>query len=129
MRAGTRRGPYEIVTAIGAGGMGAGYKARDERLARDVAIELLAAHSTDSIRARERFEREAQAVAALQHTNICTSYDVGETADGQAFIVMELLQGETLQQRIAHGPLDQRVILEIGAAIADALQTAHSAGI
>ncbi len=109
--------------------MGEVYKARDERLARDVAIKLLAAHSTDSIRARERFKREAQAVAALQHPNICTIYDVGESADGRVFIVMELLQGETLQQRIAHGPLDQRVILEIGAALADAVQAAHSAGI
>ena len=109
--------------------MGQVYRARDERLARDVAIKLLAAHSTDSIRARERFKREAQAVAALQHPNICTIYDVGETADGRVFIVMELLQGETLQQRIAHGPLDERDILEIGAALADALQAAHSAGI
>ena len=79
--------------------------------------------------ARERFKREAQAVAALQHPNICTIYDVGETADGRAFIVMELLQGETLQQRIRRGPLDQPVLLEIGAALADALQAAHSAGI
>ena len=129
MRAGTRLGPYEIVAAIGAGGMGEVYKARDERLARDVAIKLLAAHSTDSTRARERFKREAQAVAALQHPNICTIYDVGETADGRAFIVMELLQGETLQQRIGHGPLDLRALLEIGAALADALQAAHAAGI
>jgi serine/threonine protein kinase/tetratricopeptide (TPR) repeat protein len=129
MRAGTRLGPYEIVAAIGEGGMGQVYKARDERLARDVAIKLLAAHSTDSTRARERFKREAQAVAALQHPNICTIHDVGETADGRVFIVMELLQGETLQQRITHGPLDQRVVLEIGAALADALHAAHSAGI
>jgi tRNA A-37 threonylcarbamoyl transferase component Bud32/tetratricopeptide (TPR) repeat protein len=129
MRAGTRLGPYEIVAAIGAGGMGEVYKARDERLARDVAIKLLATHSTDSPRARERFKREAQAVAALQHPNICTIYDVGETADGRAFIVMELLQGETLQQRIGHGPLDLRAVLEIGAALADALEAAHAAGI
>jgi eukaryotic-like serine/threonine-protein kinase len=129
MRAGTRLGPYEIVAAIGEGGMGEVYKARDERLARDVAIKLVAAHSTDSTRARDRFKREAQAVAALQHPNICTIYDVGETADGRAFIVMELLQGETLQQRVGHGPLDLRAILEIGAALADALQAAHAAGI
>ncbi len=129
MRAGTRLGPYEIAAAIGAGGMGEVYKARDERLARDVAIKLLATHFTDSTRARERFKREAQAVAALQHPNICTIYDVGETADGRAFIVMELLQGETLQQRIGHRPLDLRAVLEIGAALADALQAAHSAGI
>jgi tRNA A-37 threonylcarbamoyl transferase component Bud32/tetratricopeptide (TPR) repeat protein len=129
MRTGTRLGPYEIVAAIGAGGMGQVYKARDERLARDVAIKLLPAHIADSMRARERFKREAQAVAALQHPNICTIYDVGETAEGQVFIVMELLQGETLEQRLARGPLDQLVILEIGAALADALQAAHSAGI
>ena len=129
MRAGTRLGPYEIVAAIGAGGMGEVYKARDERLGRDVAIKLVAAHSTDSTRARERFKREALAVAALQHPNICTIYDVGETADGRAFIVMELLQGETLQQRLGHGALDLRVLLDIGAALADALQAAHSAGI
>src|SRR5262245_48349082 len=129
MRAGIRLGPYEIVSAIGAGGMGEVYKARDERLARDVAIKLLAAHITDSTRARERFTREAQAVAALQPPNICTISAVGETADGQAFIVMELLQGETLQQRIGHGPLDVRALLDIGAALADALQSAHAAGI
>jgi tRNA A-37 threonylcarbamoyl transferase component Bud32/tetratricopeptide (TPR) repeat protein len=129
MRAGTRLGPYEIVAAIGAGGMGEVFKARDERLARDVAIKVVAEYSTDSARARERFKREARAVAALQHPNICAIYDVGETADGRAFIVMELLQGETLRQRIANGPLDQRVILEVGVALADALQAAHSAGI
>ena len=129
MRAGTRLGPYEIVAAIGAGGMGEVYRARDERLARDVAIKLLAPHFTDSARARERFKREAQTVAALQHPNICTIFDVGETGDGRAFLVMELLQGETLQQRLAHGPLDQRALLEIGVALADALQAAHGAGI
>ena len=127
--AGRQVGAYQILSRLGAGGMGEVYKARDERLARDVAIKLLAAHSTDSTRARERFKREAQAVAALQHPNICTIYDVGETADGRAFIVMELLQGETLQQRIGHGPLDLRALLEIGAALADALQAAHAAGI
>ena len=129
MRAGTRLGPYEIVAAIGAGGMGEVYQARDERLARDVAIKLLAAHFTDSTEARERFKREARAVAALQHPNICTIFDVGETAGGRAFIVMELLQGETLQQRISHGPLDLPALLEIGGALADALQAAHAAGI
>ena len=90
---------------------------------------MLAAHFTDSPRARERFEREARAVAALQHPNICTIFDVGETTDGRAFLVMELLQGETLQQRIGRGALDLRALLEIGAALADALQTAHAAGI
>src|SRR5215213_9335346 len=108
---GSRLGPYEITAAIGAGGMGEVYKARDERLARDVAIKLVAAHSSDSSLARERFKREAQAVAALQHPNICTIHDVGETADGRAFFVMELLEGQTLEQRIAFGPLDQRLVV------------------
>lgn len=129
MPIGVKLGAYEVVAKLGEGGMGEVYRARDERLARDVAIKVLAAHSAGSARARERFTREAQAVAALQHPNICTIYDVGETADGQAYIVMELLQGETLQQRIAHGPMDLPAVLEIGAALADALQAAHAAGI
>lgn len=126
---GTRLGHYEVVAAIGAGGMGEVYKARDGRLARDVAIKVLVAHAKESAQARARFKREAQAVAALQHPNICTIYDVGETDEGHAFIVMELLQGQTLQQRIARGALDVRAMVEIGAALADALQAAHSAGI
>jgi eukaryotic-like serine/threonine-protein kinase len=125
MRAGTRLGPYEIVAAIGSGGMGEIYKARDKRLARDVALKLLAAHSTDSTRARERFTREAQAVAALQHPNICTIYDVGETDDHQHYIVMELLDGETLHQRLSHGPIAIAQIVDLGIGLADALDAAH----
>ena len=104
MRAGDRLGPYEITASLGAGGMGEVYQARDGRLGRDVAIKVVAAHSTDAPQARERFEREARSVAGLQHPNICTIYDVGD-ADGRAFIVMELLHGETLQQRL---PGDRR---------------------
>ena len=125
----TRLGPYTIVAALGAGGMGEVYRARDTRLDRDVAIKVLPAALTDSATARERFQREARAVAALQHPNICTIHDVGETADGQAFLVMELLQGETLQQRLMRGPFDSRRLPTSGIALADALDAAHAAGI
>ena len=108
---GARLGPYEILSALGAGGMGEVYKARDTRLERDVAVKVLPAALTDSTPARERFQREARAVAALQHPNICTLHDVGETRDGQAFLVMELLQGETMQQRLGRGSLDVAVVL------------------
>jgi eukaryotic-like serine/threonine-protein kinase len=126
---GTRLGPYAILTSVGAGGMGEVYKARDGRLDRDVAIKVLAAHLTGSPAARERFDREARAVAALQHANICTVFDVGQTEDGHAFLVMELLHGETLQERLARGPLGVRALLDLAIALADALDLAHSAGI
>src|SRR5262249_49884749 len=90
---------------------------------------VLAAHLTQSPQAGERFQREARAVAALQHSNICTIYDVGETGDGHAFLVMELLQGETLQQRLARGPLEGPLLIGLGMALADALEVAHTAGI
>jgi tetratricopeptide (TPR) repeat protein/predicted Ser/Thr protein kinase len=128
MLTGTRLGPYEITASLGAGGMGEVYQARDGRLGRDVAIKIVAAHSTDAPQARERFEREARSVAGLQHPNICAIYDVGD-ADGRAFIVMELLHGETLQQRLSRGPIDLPVFLDIAIALADGLHTAHAAGI
>jgi serine/threonine protein kinase len=124
-----RLGPYTIVAALGAGGMGEVYKARDTRLERDVAIKVLPAALTNSGSARERFKREARAVAALQHPNICTIFDVGETQDGQAYLVMELLQGETLQQRLIGGPFDLEAVADTGIALADALDAAHAAGI
>ena len=128
MRAGVRLGPYEITASLGAGGMGEVYQARDGRLGRDVAIKIVAAHSTDAPQARERFEREARSVAGLQHPNICAIYDVGD-ADGRAFIVMELLHGETLQQRLRRGPIDLPAFLDIAIALADGLHAAHAAGI
>src|SRR5574339_6531 len=93
-----RLGPYEILSPLGAGGMGEVYQARDTRLERTVAVKVLPSQLTSSAAARERFHREARAVAALQHPNICTIYDVGETDDHQHYIVMELLDGETLHQ-------------------------------
>src|SRR5580765_607366 len=102
---GQRLGVYEVVPFIGAGGMGEVYRAHDTRLDRDVALKVLTAHlSSDTPGAHERFRREARAVAALSHPNICTIHDVGDAADGHTFLVMELLQGETLQQRLQRGP-------------------------
>src|ERR1051325_5567890 len=113
LQTGARLRPYEIVAAVGAGGMGEVYRARDVRLGRDVAVKVLPAQLSGSIQARQRFEREAAAVAALQHPNICTVHDVGETSDGQAFLVMELLHGETLHERLARGPFDLAALLDV----------------
>jgi eukaryotic-like serine/threonine-protein kinase len=129
LQSGARLGPYGIVGIIGAGGMGEVYRARDTRLERDVAIKVLPAQLIDTAQARDRFQREARAVAALQHPNICTIHDVGDIGDGQAYLVMELLQGETLQQRLARGRLDVVALIDIGIALAGALDAAHRAGI
>jgi serine/threonine protein kinase/Tfp pilus assembly protein PilF len=126
---GTRFGPYTIVSTVGAGGMGEVYRARDERLGRDVAIKVLPPSLIGSPAAHERFRREARAVAALQHPNICSIHDVGETADGHSFLVMEFLQGETLQQRISSGLMPIDAILDVAVALAGALEAAHDAGI
>ena len=126
---GTRLGPYEILGPLGAGGMGEVYRARDTRLERDVAVKILPAAFTDSPVARERFLREARAVAALQHPNICTIFDVGEISQGQTYLVMELLQGETMQQRLTRGAFDAVLLVDTAMALADALDAAHGAGI
>ena len=109
--------------------MGEVYSGRDVRLDRGVAIKVLPAHLTDSAQARARLQREARAVAALSHPNICTIFEVGETADGHVFLVMELVRGETLQQRLLRGPLEVGGLMEAGIAVADALDVAHAAGI
>src|SRR6476659_4106790 len=123
---GTRLGPYEIVAKIGEGGMGEVYRARDPRLGRNVAIKILpAAFSTDSDRLW-RFEREARAVASLNHPNICTIHDIGEH-EGHRYLVMELLEGETLASRIESRPLPTPLLLDLAVQIADALDAAHKA--
>jgi tetratricopeptide (TPR) repeat protein len=129
LSAGTRLGPYEIVSAIGAGGMGEVYRARDTRLDREVAIKVLSPGLTSSDLARERFQREARTIAALRHPHICAIYDVGETPEHQAFIVMEFLQGETLEVRLRKGPIEIPALLETSLALTDALADAHGAGI
>src|SRR5438093_3415559 len=132
---GTKLGPYELVAPLGAGGMGEVYKAADTRLNRTVAIKVLPPHFADDPERRHRFEREAQTIAALNHPNICTLYDVGRqepsTGSGQAieYLVMEYLEGETLADRIRRGPLPLDEALKIGIAVADALEKAHGKGV
>jgi len=126
--AGSRLGPYEIVGAIGAGGMGEVYRARDTRLGRDVAIKVLPMHAASDPIATARFAHEARAIAALNHPHICAIYDVGED-DGVSYLVMELLEGEGLDQRLRRGPMDGAPLLAHGVALADALAAAHARGI
>jgi serine/threonine protein kinase len=128
LAAGTRFGPYQITAPLGAGGMGEVYRARDTRLGRDVAIKVLAAHLAEQPDRRARFEREARAVSALNHPNICVLHDIGR-ADDTDYMVMELVEGESLAQRLAGGPLPTNDVLRYGAEIADALDRAHQAGI
>ncbi len=123
---GTRLGPYEIAAPIGAGGMGEVYRARDTRLERVVAIKVLPDGVTSSPQTLERFQREARAASSLNHPNICTIYDVGTDPP---FIAMELLEGETLQQRLRRGPIEIPALVDLATAIADALDAAHSKGI
>jgi Tol biopolymer transport system component len=125
---GTRLGPYEILSPLGAGGMGEVYRAKDLRLDRTVAIKVLPAHVADSPDARQRFEREAKAVSALNHPNVCTLHDVG-WQDGVIFLVLELLEGQTLEDRLAKGPLPPDQVLRHGIEIAAGLESAHRRGI
>jgi serine/threonine protein kinase len=125
---GRRLGPYEILSAIGAGGMGEVYKARDTRLDRIVAIKVLPAHLADRADLRERFEREAKTIASLNHPHICTLYDTGHQ-DGLDFLVMEYIEGETLAQRLVKGSLPIQQVLQYAIEIADALDKAHRKGI
>jgi len=128
LTSGTKLGPYEIQSLLGAGGMGEVYRARDSRLDREVAIKVLAAHLSDSLELRTRFEREAKAISGLQHPNICVLYDVGRQ-DGVDFLVMEYLQGETLSARLERKPLTTDETLRIAIDVADALDKAHRSGI
>ena len=126
--AGARLGPYEILAAIGAGGMGEVYRARDTRLDRTVAIKVLPEQLAGDPQFRARFDLEARAISQLAHPNICTLHDVGED-HGISFLVMEYLEGETLADRIARGPLPIAEALPIAMQIAGALDRAHRAGI
>jgi TolB-like protein/Flp pilus assembly protein TadD len=128
LTAGTRLGPYEILEPLGAGGMGEVYRARDERLKRDVAIKVVLASRSQDPASAQRLEQEAQAAAGLSHPNILAVYDIG-THDGTLYVVSELLDGETLRARLEAGPLPLRRAIDIAIQIAGGLAAAHEKGI
>jgi Tol biopolymer transport system component len=125
---GSRLGPYEVLSPLGAGGMGEVYKAKDTRLERTVAVKVLPQHLSASPEVRQRFEREAKTISSLTHPHICALYDVGNQ-DGVEYLVMEFLEGETLADRLGRGPLPAEQTLRYGIEIADALDKAHRQGI
>jgi eukaryotic-like serine/threonine-protein kinase len=128
LTAGTKLGPYEIQFPVGAGGMGEVYRARDTRLERTVAIKILPERLISNPDSRQRFEREARSISSLNHAHICTLHDIG-SQDGVDFLVMEFLEGETLAERLKHGPLKIEEALRIATEIANALDTAHRQGL
>jgi serine/threonine protein kinase len=125
---GTKLGPYEILSPLGAGGMGEVYRARDTRLDRTVAIKVLNSQLVGNVELRARFEREAKIISQLQHPHICVLHDVGREGTTE-FLVMEFLEGESLADRLKRGPLSQADLLKIAIQIADALEKAHRAGV
>jgi serine/threonine protein kinase len=125
---GMRLGPYEILSALGAGGMGEVYRANDTRLERTVAIKVLPSHLSSNPQFRERFDREAKAISSLSHPRICPLYDIGHQ-DGIDYLVMEHLEGETLASRLKKGLLPPERVLEYAIQVADALDTAHRHGV
>jgi Tol biopolymer transport system component len=125
---GSRLGPYEIVAPLGVGGMGEVYRARDTRLGRDVAVKVLPQHLSANPEVRARFEREARTISSLNHPHICTLHDVGREGETD-YLVMELVDGETLAERLKRGPLSITEVARFGAEIADALHRAHRAGV
>ncbi|MGI9101497.1 MAG: LpqB family beta-propeller domain-containing protein [Terriglobales bacterium] len=128
LQAGTKLGPYEVVSAAGAGGMGEVYRARDTRLERTVAIKVLPEQFSADPALKQRFEREARAISSLSHPHICHLYDVG-SQNGTDYLVMEYLEGETLSERLAKGPLPGDQLLKVGIEVADALDKAHRQGV
>src|SRR3977135_766358 len=126
---GEKLGPYEVLSPIGAGGMGEVYKARDTRLDRTVAIKVLPEHIAKREDLRERFEREARAVASLNHPHICVLHDIGSQDGAGGYMVMEYLEGETLEACIERGALPLDGALRYALQIADALDRAHRAGV
>src|SRR5205823_13905973 len=121
---GTRLGPYEIIAPIGAGGMGEVYRARDTRLDRSVAVKVLPAQFANDAQLKLRFEREARTISQLSHPHICTLFDVGAN-----YLVMELLDGETLADRLSRGAIPVAEAVRIGIQMADGLDRAHRAGV
>jgi serine/threonine protein kinase len=129
LQAGTRLGPYEVLSPIGAGGMGEVWLATELRLGRNVALKLLPADLTRDPDRIQRFEQEARAASALNHPNVCTIHALGETSEGQHYIAMEYVEGETLRQRLSSALLSLREALDIAIQVAAALSVAHAAGI
>ena len=128
LTSGTKLGPYEIQSQIGAGGMGEVYRAKDTRLDRTVAVKILPSHLSENPEAKQRFDREARAISSLNHPNICTLHDVGHQ-DGIDFLVMEFLEGETLADRLRKGPLSTELVLKYGIEICEGLERAHKSGV
>src|SRR5215471_713210 len=128
LASGNKLGPYEIQSQLGAGGMGEVYRARDTRLDRTVAIKILPTHLADNVEARQRFDREARAISSLNHPNICTLHDVGHQ-DGVDYLVMELLEGDTLAQRLGKGALPAEQMLKVSNEICEGLEKAHRSGV
>jgi eukaryotic-like serine/threonine-protein kinase len=125
---GTKLGPYEIQSPLGAGGMGEVYRARDTRLERTVAMKILPEHLSSNPEAKQRFDREARAISSLNHPNICTLHDVGHQ-DGVDYLVMECLEGQTLADRLLKGPLPLAQVLKYGMEICEGLEKAHNTGV
>src|SRR6202790_5354266 len=125
---GTKLGPYEIESALGAGGQGEVYRARDTRLDRPVAIKILPSHLCSNPEAEQRFDREARTISSLSHPHICHLYDVG-SQDGTSYLVMEYLEGETLADRLRKGPLPLEQVLKCGIEICEGLEKAHKSGV
>jgi serine/threonine protein kinase len=128
LTSGTRLGPYEILSPIGAGGMGEVYRAKDTRLDRIVAVKILPSHLSGNPQLRQRFEREARAISSISHPHICSLYDIGQQ-NGTDYLVMEFLEGESLSKRLDRGPLPTEQVLKYGIQIAEALDKAHRQGI
>jgi eukaryotic-like serine/threonine-protein kinase len=128
LTAGTRLGPYEIQSPLGAGGMGEVYRARDTRLDRSVAVKILPSHLSEDPEAKQRFDREARTISSLNHPNICTLHDVGHQ-DGIDYLVMEYLEGQTLADRLSKGPLPIEQVLKYGIDICEGLERAHRSGV
>ena len=128
LNSGTKLGPYEIQSPLGAGGMGEVYRAKDLRLERTVAIKILPSHMSESADAKQRFDREARTISSLNHPNICTLYDVGHQ-DGTDYLVMEYLEGETLADRLRKGPMPLSQLLKCAIEMCDGLDRAHRTGV
>jgi serine/threonine protein kinase len=128
LSSGTKLGPYEIQSPLGAGGMGEVYRARDTRLDRTVAVKILPSHLSETLEAKQRFDREARAISSLNHSSICTLYDVGHQG-GVDYLVMEFLEGETLADRLRKGPLAAEQLLKYANEICEGLEKAHKTGV